>query len=1033
MHNRIIFFSGGMSSFTVAHLVKERHPEDNILLYFTDTLWEDPDLYRFIYEASDKLKLPMLYHSVGLTPPQVMVLERFMANSRAGTCSQRLKMEPAAAYLFGSEEPKIVKHYNWDYLKAEIDPQDANFVNNTTLYFGIGWDEAHREPKIKANWEPFNVEMPLMDEVINNKEVLDSYGIAVPQLYEKGFAHNNCQAKCVKAGQAHFKNLYEKDRKTYIELMEQEAVISEYIRYTKQPHVNSGKTPDHLFDDVWAFVTDGTKSQKIEAILRNSMLLKHRKFGWQPRNKTERNEPYSFITKQKDRVKFAYPLHDLRADIVAESPDIDAFDFGGCGCFIDDDSSESCDLTALLEAKQKEQRKEKTMSVQIPEVIKTINIDIETYSSNDLVKGGVYKYVEADDFTILIFAYSINGGSVEVLDLADELDADEIPPHIIYAILNPNVTKYAFNAQFERVCISEYLRRQGEKLAGKYLDPKGWRCTMVDATRLGLPATLEKAGAALKLDVQKDKSGKDLIRYFSLPCKGTKANGGRTRNMPYHDVEKWDAFKRYCGIDVESEMAIQNSIKKYLHIGSENDLFEQELYWHDQRINDRGVELEMDLAYAAMDMWDEYTDRLKAETKHITGLSNPNSPTQLKAWLATEGIELPGLTKAHVGEALKSGVPTHVAKVLENRQELGKTSVKKYNAMEAAVCADNRVRGLLQINGAGRTGRWAGRLVQVQNLPQNKIDDIENARSIVLGKDLDWLEMMYDRVPFVLSQLIRTTFVPKHNTIFAVSDFSAIEARVIAWVAGEQWRLDVFKTHGKIYEASASQMFHVPISSIGKGSPLRQKGKVAELALGYGGGPNALISMGALAQGVEEDELPVLVKAWRKANPKVTKLWKDFEAAAKRAISRPGEVIALQFGIKFYKRDKFLFVVLPSGRHLAYYNARVEDHPTFGGTQIAYDGVDGTTKKWTTLYTYGGKLTENIIQAIARDCLAESMLALARKGYTEQVMHVHDEIVIETQENSIRDIEAIMAEPISWAPGLPLEADGFETAFYKKD
>lgn len=652
--------------------------------------------------------------------------------------------------------------------------------------------------------------------------------------------------------------------------------------------------------------------------------------------------------------------------------------------------------------------------------MKQLSIDIETYSSNDLLKCGVYKYVEAEDFEILIFAYSVDNGPVRIVDMYD-FD-DEIPDEIIQALTEPSIIKTAFNAQFERVCLSRHL--------GKRLDPRQWRCTMVDGTRLGLPSNLAGIGQALNLDIQKDTAGKALINYFSKPCKATKANGGRTRNLPHHDPEKWEAFKRYCGIDVEVEVQVKQKLETILNIGSKNDQFEQALYAHDQDINDRGVRLDMALVHAAIDGWNTYTGRLKEEAKQLTGLANPNSPAQLKNWLSEQGIEMDSLTKAVVAEKLKEGVPKDVERTLLIRQELGKTSVKKFNAMDVAVCDDDRVRGLLQFYGAGRTGRWAGRLVQVQNLPQNKIKDIELARSICRSGDIEWLEFMYDRVPFVLSQLIRTAFIPEEGNVFAVSDFSAIEARVIAWLAGEKWRLDVFNTHGKIYEASASQMFGIPLEKIDK--ELRQKGKVSELALGYGGGPNALVTMGALDMGVAEEELQGLVDSWRCANPHVTRLWKDLDNAAKRAIGR-GEVVTLQFGLTFFYLKGFLFIQLPSGRRLAYANARLEPHSTFNGKQIVYDGVDGTTKKWQKLHTYGGKLAENVVQAIARDCLAESMIRLAERGYEAQVMHVHDEIIFETEPNSIEKIEAIMGEPIEWAPGLPLSADGFETTFYKKD
>ncbi|UED81925.1 DNA polymerase [Lysinibacillus sp. CD3-6] len=667
----------------------------------------------------------------------------------------------------------------------------------------------------------------------------------------------------------------------------------------------------------------------------------------------------------------------------------------------------------------------------------TLNIDIETYSSYDLKKVGVYKYCEAPDFDILIFAYSVDGHPTVTIELAR---GESIPPEIIEALVSPKVLKKAFNAQFERVALTQYLIRNSYYFVEEYesafskqgfLSPKQWRCTMVDAMKAGLPATLKGAALALELDEQKDSAGTHLINFFSKPRKPTK-NDKRTRNMPEDDLEKWNAFVEYCRQDVETEKAVGYAVDPYLNLGSKSDKFEMALYHLDQEINDRGVLLDMSVVDGALAIDETYKAKLMGWGKKITWLENPNSPKQLMEWFKEQGLELPNLTKDTVKTYIQK-TDGDIRTMLEIRQELSKTSTAKFVTMKAAVCADGRVRGLLQFYGASRTGRWAGRLVQVQNLPQNKISDIEIAREIVANADIETLEMLYDQVPFVLSQLIRTAFVPVVKKTFAVSDFSAIEARVIAWLAGERWRLEVFNTHGKIYEASAAQMFKVPIETIDKGSPLRQKGKVAELALGYQGGENALISMGALEMGIEQTELKPLVDAWRKANPKIKKLWWDIEAAAMRAIENPGEVISFNKGMKFFMLHGSLMMHLPSGRRLCYYKARLQDHKTFEGKQeIVFWGVDGTTKAWCETSTYGGKLTENAVQAIARDCLAMSMLRLDKEGYPI-VMHIHDEAVMESDVDTIAIIEEIMGRPISWAEGLPLEADGFETPFYKKD
>ena len=640
--------------------------------------------------------------------------------------------------------------------------------------------------------------------------------------------------------------------------------------------------------------------------------------------------------------------------------------------------------------------------------MRVLSIDVETFSSVDLGQTGVYRYVEAPDFEILIFAYSVDGGPVEVVDLKQ---GEELPPEIMKALTNPAVIKSAFNANFERVTIAKHF--------GIPTPPEQWQCTMVHSMMLGLPASLDGVGKALRLDVQKDSAGKRLIQYFSVPCKPTKVNGGRTRNLPEHDPERWEQFKEYCRRDVEVEIEIRKRLSKYPIPESEQRLWEI-----DQKINDRGFMVDFDLAEKAVEADRLHREKLIREAIELTGIENPNSVQQLKDWLEeTEGVEVDSLDKKAVAE-LKNDVSPTGRRLLEIRQELGKTSVKKYEAIMRAVCSDHRVRGLFQFYGANRTGRWAGRLVQVQNLPRNDIDDIEVARDLLKSGAYEDIDMLFGSLPDVLSQLIRTAFIAPPGKKLLVCDYSAIEARVIAWLAGEEWRLDVFRTHGKIYEASASQMFGVPIEQITKGSELRQKGKVAELALGYQGGPGALISMGALDMGLSEDELPELVTAWRRSNPKIVKFWRDVEEAAIRAVKdkRP---VKLQYNIAFIPESGILFLQLPSGRRLAYARPRLEIDDRFGKECITYMGEKSRLK------TYGGKLVENIVQATARDCLAEAMARLDGAGY-DIVAHVHDEIIAEGDQD-IKEMEAIMSEPIPWAPGLPLRADGFETEFYRKD
>lgn len=656
----------------------------------------------------------------------------------------------------------------------------------------------------------------------------------------------------------------------------------------------------------------------------------------------------------------------------------------------------------------------------------TLNIDIETYSGADLKKVGVYKYTDHPDFEILLFAYSFDGGKVECIDLVSGYE--ELPDEVLHALVDRNVIKRAFNAQFERVSIAKHF--------GIYLDVRQWRCTAVAATTVGLPGHLDAVGKALKLNVQKDAIGKSLIKYFSVPCKPTKVNEGRTRNYPHHNPEKWQQFMDYCIRDVEVEMAVGKTIEPLLDIGSDNAAFEHALYSLDQHINDTGVLIDRQLVENAIKVYEEYTKVLVRRAKQLTGLSNPNSVPQLAAWLEAQGVIVENLQKDTVTELLTQDLPDSVREVLEIRQELSLSSVKKYNAMLEAICSDDRVRGILQFYGAGRTGRWAGRIIQPQNLPRAELPDYDVAREALRTGDTEWIEMLYDNVPYALAAMIRTMIIAPPGKVLAVSDFSAIEARVIAWLAGEKWRQEVFASHGKIYEASAAQMFHIPIESVDK--KLRQKGKVSELALGYQGGPGALIQMGALDMGLDEEELKPLVDTWRKANPKIVQLWYELEAACIEAIDYQQRV-KFHSGITIFYRNRTLFIELPSGRRLVYYNARLEKHTKFDKMSIGYDGIDSQSKQWKKLHTYGGKLVENVVQAIARDCLAESMMALANEpeeyqGYRfDIVMHVHDEVVIETDEGTLPVIEGIMGQPISWAPGLILGADGFETTYYKKD
>ncbi|MFA9212969.1 MAG: DNA polymerase [Candidatus Methylacidiphilales bacterium] len=655
--------------------------------------------------------------------------------------------------------------------------------------------------------------------------------------------------------------------------------------------------------------------------------------------------------------------------------------------------------------------------------MKTLAIDIETYSSFDLIKSGVYKYVEAPDFSILLLACSFDGKPIELFDLTQPTTDPKIreKSRLVYqALTDPTVLKTAFNANFERTCIAKFFNL--------VLPPEQWECTMVKASMLGLPLSLDQVAKALQLTEQKDAIGKTLIRYFSLPCKPTKANGERLRNLPEHDLDKWQQFKNYCIQDVKTELAIREKIKFF-----EIPTTEKKLWCLDQKINDTGLLLDANFVQTAINLSNRNTERLTNEAIRLTSLDNPNSAAQLKVWLSGEtGETVISLTKEAIPLLLKNTDCEIVSRVLTIRQEMAKTSVKKYEAMKKGICNDNRVRGLLQFYGANRTGRWAGRLVQVQNLPQNHLIDLDLARTVVASGDLEMLEMLFGNVPDTLSQLIRTAFIAPKEHRFIVADFSAIEARVIAWLAGEKWRLDVFNTHGKIYEASAAQMFKVPIESITKGSPLRQKGKVAELALGYQGGPNALIKMGALKQGLTEEELPKLVAMWRNANKAIVRLWSVVENAAIEAVQE-GKAVQIMFGVRFFIEKGILFIELPSKRKLAYLKPNLKPNK-FGGLSLTYQGLDQTTKQWGVQITYGGKLVENIVQAIARDCLAEKMLLVDEAGY-KLVLHVHDEIVCEEPNSHVRlgEINKLMGEPIQWAKGLPLTADSYETKYYKKD
>ncbi len=641
-----------------------------------------------------------------------------------------------------------------------------------------------------------------------------------------------------------------------------------------------------------------------------------------------------------------------------------------------------------------------------------LSIDLESFSDVDLIKCGVYAYADSPAFEILLFAFSFDGGETQIIDLAQ---GEQFPEDVVDAIFDVSVTKTAYNANFERTCLSKHF--------GRYLPPESWHCSAVQASMLALPRSLEDVGRVLGLDEQKMKEGKELIRYFCVPCKPTKANGGRTRNLPCHAPEKWELFKTYCKRDVDVEKSIRRKLHKFPIPESE-----MELYRLDQRINDRGVLVDMGLVRQAIACERLHKEVVTKRAYELTGLENPNSVAQLKGWLGDKGMEAESLSKKAVADMIAE-TDGEVEELLRLRLLMAKTSVKKYEAMERSVCSDGRVHGLLQFYGANRTGRFAGRLVQIQNLPQNHLPDLELARELVKQGRFEDIELLYDSTPNVLSELIRTAFIPKPGCRFVVADFSAIEARVMGWLSGEEWVLDVFRGDGKLYEMTASRMFGIPMSEIGKGSPERAKGKVASLSCQYGGSTNGLISMGALDMGLTEDELPPLVAAWRKANPHMVQFWWDVDAAAIKAVTekqktKVGKII-------FEYKSGILFITLPSGRKLSYVKPRMAVNK-FGRDGLTYEGIS-ENKKWSRIETYGPKLVENIVQGTARDLLAEAMLRVEKKGYPI-VMHCHDEIIAEVPEGSgsVDEMCEIMAIQPEWAEGLPLRADGYSCSFYQK-
>ena len=643
---------------------------------------------------------------------------------------------------------------------------------------------------------------------------------------------------------------------------------------------------------------------------------------------------------------------------------------------------------------------------------RVLEMDIESFSDVDLIKCGVYAYADSPAFEILLFAYSFDGGETQIIDLAQ---GEKLPAEVEEAIFDVSVTKTAYNANFERTCLSKYF--------GRYIPPESWHCSAVQAAMLALPRSLEDVGRVLGLDEQKMKEGKELIRYFCVPCKPTKANGGRTRNLPCHAPEKWELFKTYCKRDVDVEKSIRRKLHNFPIPESE-----MELYRLDQRINDRGVLVDMGLVEQAIACERLHKEVVTKRAYELTGLENPNSVAQLKGWLGDMGMEAESLSKKAVAEMIAE-TDGEVEELLRLRLLMAKTSVKKYEAMERSVCSDGRVHGLLQFYGANRTGRFAGRLVQIQNLPQNHLPDLELARELVKQGRFEDIELLYDSTPNVLSELIRTAFIPKPGCRFVVADFSAIEARVMGWLSGEEWVLDVFCGDGKLYEMTASRMFGIPMAEIGKGSPERAKGKVASLACQYGGSTGALVSMGALDMGLTEEELPPLVAAWRKANPHMVQFWWDVDAAAVKAVTEKQKTKVGR--IIFEYKSCILFITLPSGRKLSYVKPRMAVNK-FGRDGLTYEGIS-ENKKWSRIETYGPKLVENIVQGTARDLLAEAMLRVEKKGYPI-VMHCHDEIIAEVPEGigSVDEMCEIMAVQPEWAEGLPLRADGYSCSFYQK-
>ncbi|MBQ6025970.1 MAG: DNA polymerase [Lachnospiraceae bacterium] len=664
--------------------------------------------------------------------------------------------------------------------------------------------------------------------------------------------------------------------------------------------------------------------------------------------------------------------------------------------------------------------------------MREMSIDLETYSDIDISKCGAYKYAESENFEILLFGVSIDGSPVTVYDLAC---GDTIPDEILTALSDENVTKWAFNAAFERICLSNWLKKHRpeyftgysiqEDPASQYIDPSSWKCSMIWSAYMGLPLSLEGVGAVLKLQDQKLKEGKDLIRYFCSPCKPTKANGGRTRNLPEHDAEKWELFKKYNQRDVEVEMSIQKRLAKF---PVPEQVWDE--YHLDQEINDRGIMLDMTVVQNAIAFDEKSKSALMLQMQDLTGLDNPNSVVQMKEWLSDNGVEMESLGKKEVAGFVKSSdgnANGNITEALKLRLQLAKSSVKKYQAMQNAVCRDSRAHGMFQFYGANRSGRWAGRLIQLQNLPQNHMNDLAEARTIVRSGDYDTLQLLYDDIPDTLSQLIRTAFIARDGYKFIVSDFSAIEARVLAFLAGETWRSKVFAEGKDIYCASASQMFSVPVEKHGINGHLRQKGKIAELALGYGGSVGALKSMGALEMGLSEEELQPLVNSWRNSNPMITAFWWDIDRAVKTTITQ--RIQTEVRGIHFFYKSGMLFIKLPSGRLLSYVKPRIGENQ-FGGESVTYEGV-GSTKKWERIESYGPKFVENIVQAVSRDILCNAMKTLR---HCFIVGHVHDELIIECDPRM--DLNAVceqMGRSPDWMPDILLRADGYETQFYRKD